>query len=340
MSRPISIRITLAVALAGGMCAGLAGVARAQKNDAAAGEALFQEGRRLMKNREFAAACPKLEESFRLDPALGTLVNLASCEEELGHTASAWQHWRAAADQLDSTDKRRATAVTRAAALEKVLARLTITMKPGAPETTEVVRDGVKLGQASLGLALPVDPGHHIVVVSAPGHETRSIDVTIAAKERRTLVVEPGAEKPEPRAEPAATARAPLPAPPDVTVATARPVPPTEVKHGGSAVAYGLLGVGVAALGVAGFSASQALSARKDAEASCMGHLCSAKGADALDKDKRYSLITDISGGAALLLVGVGVVLLLRGPGDEASTTALVSPLPGGGGQLQLGGRF
>src|SRR5688572_7792688 len=141
--------------------------AQAQVRDAAAGEALFQEGRRLMKAGDFAAACPKLEESLRLDPALGTLVNLASCEEQQGRTATAWQHWRSAIEQLPSSDKRRSTAQARAAALEKVLARLTITLAPGAPAEAEVKRDGVRLGRASLGLALPVDPGHHVVVVTA-----------------------------------------------------------------------------------------------------------------------------------------------------------------------------
>ena len=62
--------------------------AAAQAHDRAAGEALFQEGRRLMKTHDFAPACSKFEESLRLDPATGTLLNLADCEEQLGHTAT------------------------------------------------------------------------------------------------------------------------------------------------------------------------------------------------------------------------------------------------------------
>src|SRR5687767_11843809 len=74
--------------------------AQPPQGDAAASEALFREGRRLMKAGDYEGACPKLEESLRLDPALGTLFNLASCEEQLGRWATAWQHWRQAADQL------------------------------------------------------------------------------------------------------------------------------------------------------------------------------------------------------------------------------------------------
>src|SRR5687767_13693349 len=128
--------------------------AQAQARDAAAGEALFQEGRGLMKAGDFAAACPKLEESHRLDPALGTLVNLASCEEQQGRTATAWQHWRMAMEQLPASDKRRSTAQARAAALEKLLARLTITLGAEVSSEAEVKRDGVRLGRASLGLPL------------------------------------------------------------------------------------------------------------------------------------------------------------------------------------------
>src|SRR5688572_24676732 len=77
--------------------------AAAQLTDPAAAEALFQEGRRLLKIDEVLAACSKFDESLRLDPAIGTLINVAACQERLGRTATAWQHWRAAADQLSTT---------------------------------------------------------------------------------------------------------------------------------------------------------------------------------------------------------------------------------------------
>jgi tetratricopeptide (TPR) repeat protein len=140
----------IAAVVLGVLCTIRAAVAFGQERDPAASETLFKEGRRLMKSRDFASACPKLEESLRLDPAAGTLINLAECEEQLGRTASAWQHWRAAADSLPAGDKRRGVALNRASALEKALPRLTITLAPGTPSDTRVKRDGTFLGAPSL----------------------------------------------------------------------------------------------------------------------------------------------------------------------------------------------
>src|SRR5436190_14534460 len=66
--------------------------ARSQRESVA--ESLFRQAREEMKRGEAAAACPKFEESYRLDPSIGTLLNLALCEEALGHSATAWTKLR------------------------------------------------------------------------------------------------------------------------------------------------------------------------------------------------------------------------------------------------------
>ena len=53
-------------------------------SDKAAAEALFDQGVRLMKQNSFSDACPKLEESERIDPAVGTLLYLGECYERVG----------------------------------------------------------------------------------------------------------------------------------------------------------------------------------------------------------------------------------------------------------------
>jgi len=55
----------------------------------AAAQATFQHARELMSQGKLVEACVKFEESVGLDPAVGSLLNLAVCEEKLGNTQRA-----------------------------------------------------------------------------------------------------------------------------------------------------------------------------------------------------------------------------------------------------------
>src|ERR1700733_5702276 len=68
-------------------------------------EALFEEGRKLVADGNFADACPKFADSQRLDPSPATLLNLASCYEKQGRSASAWVTYREAASAANAASR-------------------------------------------------------------------------------------------------------------------------------------------------------------------------------------------------------------------------------------------
>src|SRR5689334_19506 len=72
------------------------------QDSAAVAEVLFNEARALADKGDFAAACPKFEESQKVDPGMGTLYRLGDCYEHLGRTASAWAAFRDVASQAQT----------------------------------------------------------------------------------------------------------------------------------------------------------------------------------------------------------------------------------------------
>src|SRR4029077_16363436 len=82
-----SRRAALAIALALATSTFVVGPALADTSSRA--DKLFEEAKTLVEKGRYDEACPKLEESQSLDPAVGTQFNLADCYEPVGKTASA-----------------------------------------------------------------------------------------------------------------------------------------------------------------------------------------------------------------------------------------------------------
>ncbi len=168
-------------------------VVRVASADPAA-EKLFRDGQLLFKQGKLADACDRFARSQKLEPRIGTLLNLGSCLEQLGKTASAWESFLAAkAMAVTANDTRRAAeANRRARALEPKLAYLTTSVQSDrVVDGFELRRNGVLVDPAVWNLPVPVDPGEYKLVASAPGREPWSGNQTIAAGQLATVVVEP-----------------------------------------------------------------------------------------------------------------------------------------------------
>jgi len=287
----------------------------------AAAEALFKQGRDLMAKGQYAEACPKFAESERLDPAPGTLLNLATCYEKGGQIASAWVTYKEAASSARKANQedRARMARDKAALLEPKLPTLTIVVPATAQRPDlSLRRDGEIVGHAEWGVAIPVDPGVHVVEASAPGAKSWKGQVEIAASGTKGSVDVPPLESlPEapPTVTPALVAPAPAaPTPAISPIAVVSSVPVTEHGSGQRVVGWLVLGTGLAGLAVGGVFGALALSDNNDAKARCLGSVCDAQGYSATTDARHAATASTIAFVAGGTIAAAGLVLLITAP--------------------------
>ena len=231
--------------LVAGLAASSAAHAGTAEDRAAAREHLTQ-AQDLKKQGQLAEALTHFEESQRLDPKLSTALDLADCAELAGKLVEAQTYWAAARDQAkhDEKPQSRARAEQRLAAVEKRVAHLTLQLAANAPAGTQVLRDDVPLEQASLATAQALNPGDHVVVVKATGHDDAKYPVKLVEGDNQTLAVAAG---------PATAVAAPPPPPPPIkVVAPPPPVQQDSSSSGSGQRTVGLIagGVGVVSIGI------------------------------------------------------------------------------------------
>jgi hypothetical protein len=243
--------------------------------DRAAAQVLFDEGRALMEGGRAADACPRFEQSEKLEPGLGTRFHLASCYEVIGKLASAHALFLEVEEESEvrGQAERERLARTRAHALEPRLARLTIAV-PYASPALRIERDGSVIGAALWGVAVPVDAGVHRVNAAAPGRLAWGTEVEVRGEGGVTHVdVPPLAEH-----DPSFFA-------------------PVSRKIGLVA-----LGVGVGAIALGSVFAVQAVSKKSASNrAGCAGDQCTSEEGVALRNDALQA------GNRATWAMGVGV---------------------------------
>lgn len=268
----------------------------AHAGDDVTAEALFVEAREAMRQGDFARACSMLEESYRLDPGIGTGFNLGECYERLGKTASAWASFRdaAAASKLAGQIDREAVAKERAKKLEDRLCRVTIQV--AAQQDVTVKRDGDVIGAGQWGIALPIDPGAHTVEAIAPRRRPWSLTFSTALCPSSMSVGVPVLEplsSPEPRDE-------------------EPKIGPVRSSTKRTIVTVASLGLGAAGVGLGSYFGVRAWSLRDQSnDGHCVGNRCDDVGS-ALRADSRAAGTgATIAFTSAAVLLTVGVVLWL-----------------------------
>lgn len=141
-------------------------------NEVALARQQFDLGLRAAREDRWADALAAFERSYELAPRPVTLLNLAGAQIRTGKLVAGTESYRrflATAGERDA-ERYRAQVEQAVAAAEARIGRAELRIRGLAPND-EVALDGVTLSRASLQMALPVDPGEHVVVVTRGDRE-------------------------------------------------------------------------------------------------------------------------------------------------------------------------
>lgn len=312
-------------------------VVLAQVRDSAGAEKLYDDGAKLLADNDWVGACAKFADSFKLDPAPGTQLNLASCSEHEGKVALAWSRLKDArslnADTKSDTQRKQIESFIQASIdrLEPRLPYLTVRIA-NAPSGAVALRDQQPM---VIGVDLPIDPGKHLIVVGAPGYIEQTRELTLAEAQREvvefTLLPQPQTAPGEgPIPDPSFK---PKPEPPRPTELPPAAEPPllSGIQIGGLILG----GVGISTLGASIGFGVVALGKRDDLDAlNCveMGDSLRcppgviAEAEDLSSSGSTLALVSTVTTFVGAGAAGAGVLMLILGGSDNGESSEGAKP--------------
>ena len=303
----------------------------ASADNASDAKDLFTKGRELRAKNDCKGAIPLFRKASQLLPTgLGSLRNLAECEEQVSMWASARRDWLdLKRSVLTANDPKyegwEADADAAAARLSPKVGKLTIEVmnkKSNGDEVAiteaestkvKVLVNGEPLDPRLVGTELDRDPGSYLVRVEAEGAQveesatigegqSKKVHLAIALPELTTVDVS------------------------SETVATK-----DVIDHGKTARTLGWTSVafGGAMLVGAGISALVRAKALSNVESKCPSYTTTACSNDVsadASHGRTASLLVNVFGGVGVVAIGVGVIMVLANP-PPSSTDATSKPV-------------
>jgi hypothetical protein len=298
-------------------------MASAQPTSAQA-ETLFRQGKELIRAGKLAEACAAFDSSYKLDPAVSTLLNLADCREKNRQLATAWGLFVDAQRALrgktdDASQQLLQTATKRAARLEPRLSTLAIEVAPDRRiARLELERRGERIDPGTWNRALPIDGGSYELVARAPGFAPWTTTIAIATEGEAKRIEVPAL------APLAAAAPAPAGAPPARRAAR---------RGDGKLVASLALTTGGAAIATSLVLGKLALDKWHAAEDTCDGmRLCAddaltARANHLADQARTRAWWSTGLAAGGVAIAGVGLYLALRrSPRREVAIAPYAAP--------------
>jgi hypothetical protein len=249
-------------------------------------ETLFNEARAAVQANNYAAACPKFEESLKLARRAGTLFNLAQCEEHEGRLVTAVALYKEGIVVLEPGDPRLGPSKQQLASIEPRLPYLTVKVTGVLPPGGRVTLNGREV--EALDKEFAVNPGKQILKVLAPKHTDEVSAFFMAEGAHETKTVKAGARIPDP------------PPPPN-------PITPQRIA---AVVSLGVGGLGLLGAAITG---GLLVSTNARVEKDCPQLVCvTAAGFEASKQGKPLLIANTITWGVGLAGVGTGLVLLFK----------------------------
>jgi serine/threonine-protein kinase len=325
------------VALWSALAAPRVALAQDDPQQKAAAEALFDEGRELIGQGQYEAACRRFEQSQAIDPGVGTLLYLGDCYERLGRFASAWAMYREArSSALAAGQAERArVAEDRARHVAPNLSKLAVLVAAeNRIDGFELVINGRILSAALYGASFPIDAGRYQLVARAPGRTAWSALIDVKPDGDQQMVQVPALEA-VPGPEPLPTLSAAAPGAPAIAAGGAEPVVGIENDgrwlglHPLQTTGVFVAGGGVLALGTGVVLGLLAKGKDDDASERCVPSCLDRDSAELNEEARGLATAANISYGIGALALATGAVLYFTGAkraADEPPTGWRVSP--------------
>ncbi len=278
----------------------------------------FQEGLAQQAAGNWAQALTIFKEIAETLPTPQVRFNIAWCEEKLGQLVAALGDYQLAAADARAKDAPNVLAEAEASlkSLQQRVPRLKLRRGAGASSAT-IRLDGVRLGESALARPVPLDPGPHLIVATAPGYLKLEQEVRLSEGETETVVVElqrPHADIPPP------------------------PVAPS--GESSNLLAYTIGGIGVASLVASGVFFLLRQQRLNQLEETCSPTACPESARGAWEDGKRFTLLGNITAAVGATGVGVGAVILLTDTNDAPSGPLTTSRTTGSYAGLEVVGSF
>ncbi len=292
-------------------------------------EALFRDGRQLLEQGDYAAACGKQSESYKLDPASGTLLNLALCHERDGKLATAWVEYQNALARVrrEGSEERITFARDSIARIEPMVPRIRIEVTETEGQDVTVELDGTPLGRAAWGGEMPVDPGTVRVRATARGHHPYEAELSVEPGQVLTAKIPELVSEESPAREEAKKA-SPAPNPPELeSTPTTRAETLPATNDNRRVAAYVATGAGVLGVAAGTYFGVVAILQKRESDPKCPGGECDTN--EDLSLYVTAQLIANLSNvgfGLGVVGLGVGAYLFLTEPTAPSGLDTKQSP--------------